>query len=189
MLERRPQVTDPAVINALAHPVRLDVLGYLMSGGPATASECARQVGDTPSNCSYHLRVLAAHGLVERDGSGDGRSRPWRATVTGFSVDGNTPDGPGDVAAVMAAAVELDHHLAREYLRRHAEVPPRWRERNAHASYGLALTVDEHAEILQRIDAVVRPYIQAVRTDAPADAEYVHLSLMAIPRPAFGARR
>ena len=86
MQERRTQLTDPAVLDALAHPVRLDVLGHLMSAGPATASQCARAVGDTPSNCSYHLRVLAAHGLVEPDGSGDGRSRPWRATVTGFTI-------------------------------------------------------------------------------------------------------
>lgn len=63
MQERRVNLTDPAVVDALAHPVRLDVLGYLMSVGPATASQCARAVGDTPSNCSYHLRVLASHGL------------------------------------------------------------------------------------------------------------------------------
>ena len=64
MHENRPNLSDPAVIDALAHPVRLDVLGYLMSVGSATASQCARAVGDTPSNCSYHLRVLAAHGFA-----------------------------------------------------------------------------------------------------------------------------
>jgi DNA-binding IclR family transcriptional regulator len=54
----------------------MDVLSFLMSTGPATASTCARAVGDSPSNCSYHLRVLAAHGLVEQDVSSDGRERP-----------------------------------------------------------------------------------------------------------------
>ena len=70
----RPRITDPEALEALAHPVRLDVLGFLMSQGPATASECARAVDDTPSNCSYHLRVLAKHGLVEPAPSDDGIS-------------------------------------------------------------------------------------------------------------------
>lgn len=186
MQERRPKLTDPAVLEALAHPVRLDVLGYLMSAGPATASACARAVGDNPSNCSYHLRVLAAHGLVEPDDSGDGRSRPWRATLTGFTVDNDDPTT--EATGMLAASVELDHHLAREFLRRHDEVPQPWRELDWHATYGLALSPEEHAEVLRRIDAVVRPYIQATRTDAPADAEHVHLSLAAFPRVTFGPR-
>ena len=84
MGDTRPVLTDPEVLEALAHPVRLDLLTYLMSDGPATASVCARAVGDTPSNCSYHLRALAGHGLVERASSRDGRERPWRATITGL---------------------------------------------------------------------------------------------------------
>ena len=87
MPERRPVLTDPDVLEALAHPVRLDLLSYLMSNGPATASTCARAVGDTPSNCSYHLRTLARHGLVERVESTDRRQRPWRATITGFDLN------------------------------------------------------------------------------------------------------
>lgn len=88
---RRPVLTDPAVLESLAHPVRLDVLNHLMSDGPATASVCARAVGDTPSNCSYHLRVLERHGLVASGESADGRERPWRATITGFDIDGEVP--------------------------------------------------------------------------------------------------
>jgi DNA-binding transcriptional ArsR family regulator len=186
MQERRPQLTDTAVVDALAHPVRLDVLGYLASSGPATASACARAVGDTPSNCSYHLRVLAAHGLVERDESGDGRSRPWRATITGFTIGADTADAEVGATRVLAAEVELDHHIAREYLRRKHELPAQWREADSHASFGLALSTDELAMMLRRIDAVVRPYLAATRTDAPDDAEHVHLSLMALPRPGFG---
>jgi DNA-binding transcriptional ArsR family regulator len=186
--ERRATLTDPAVLDALAHPVRLDVLGYLMSAGPATASQCARAVGDTPSNCSYHLRVLATHGLVEPDDSGDGRSRPWRATLTGFSIDAGDPDAEVGAGRLLAASVELDHHLARDYLRGRDDVPEAWREVDAHESYGLALTPAELADVLQRIDDVVRPYLRPTRTDAPAGAEHVHLALTAFPRPGFGPR-
>ncbi len=188
MQERRPKLTNPAVLDALAHPVRLDVLGYLMSAGPATASQCARAVGDTPSNCSYHLRVLAAHGLVEPDDSGDGRSRPWRSTLTGFSIGTHDPDSAAGVARMLAASVELDHHLARDYLRGHEIVPEHWRKVDSHASYCLALSPDELVDVIRRIDDVVRPYIQATRTDAPAEAEHVHLSFTAFPRLSFGRR-
>src|ERR1700760_5023556 len=102
MAERRPVLPDPEVLEALAHPVRLDLLSYLMSHGPASASTCARAVGDTPSNCSYHLRTLARHGLVEPATSTDRRERPWRATITGFSfapaADPSTAEGRAPAA-------------------------------------------------------------------------------------------
>ncbi|WP_186321867.1 helix-turn-helix domain-containing protein [Curtobacterium pusillum] len=189
MQENRPNLADPGVLDALSHPVRLDVLGYLASAGPATASQCARAVGDTPSNCSYHLRVLASHGLVEPDPSGDGRSRPWRTTITGFTTDGVDPADLAGLDRMLSASVELDHHLLREYLRGRDAVPQVWRDVGVHASYGLALTPSELAEVVERLDAVVRPYIQATRQRTPTDAEHVHLSLSAFPRLGFGADR
>src|ERR1700728_4062631 len=117
--ERRPLLTDADVLEALAHPVRLDLLTYLMAAGPATASTCARAVGDTPSNCSYHLRTLGGHALAGRVHSEDGRQRPWRATITGFTiepnVDPNTPHGRGN-AAVLSASLALEQRLLRDYL-------------------------------------------------------------------------
>jgi DNA-binding transcriptional ArsR family regulator len=102
--EIRRRITEPEALEALSHPVRLELMNHLMASGPATASACARAVGDTPSNCSYHLRVLAGVGLVGEDVSADGRERPWRALVTGFQTSG----GP------LAVAVQRDQRLARE---------------------------------------------------------------------------
>ncbi|ROP58586.1 helix-turn-helix domain-containing protein [Curtobacterium sp. PhB115] len=189
MQENRPNLADPGVLDALSHPVRLDVLGYLASAGPATASQCARAVGDTPSNCSYHLRVLASHGLVEPDPSGDGRSRPWRTSITGFTTDDVDPADLAGLDRMLAASVELDHHLLREYLRGRDAVPPEWRAVDLHGTYGLALSPAELSEIVEQLDAVVRPYIQATRKDAPVDAEHVHLTLSAFPRFGFGSDR
>src|SRR5919109_3892505 len=81
--EARRRITEPEALEALAHPVRLALIDHLMSDGPATASACARAVGDTPSNCSYHLRILAKVGLVDEVESEDGRERPWRALIPG----------------------------------------------------------------------------------------------------------
>jgi predicted transcriptional regulator len=183
--ERRPLLTDPDVLEALAHPVRLDLLTYLMAAGPATASVCARAVGDTPSNCSYHLRTLARHGIVEPVESGDRRQRPWRATITGFAlepnVDPETPQGRSN-AAVLSASVALEEGLLRDYLANRDRVSDAWREADNAASYTLRVTPDELAELNARIDALLRPLIAARRDDAPPAAELVHVNVFAFPR-------
>jgi DNA-binding transcriptional ArsR family regulator len=184
--EARPLLTDPEVLATLAHPVRLDVLTYLMSNGPATASACARAVGDTPSNCSYHVRALARHGLVEPVSSADGRERPWRATITGFDLnpdpDPDTAEGRG-AAAVLAASVALEQHLLREYMSHRDRVTPAWREADQCAAYALRVTPDELKRLAERLDALIRPLIAATRDDAPEGAELVELGLYAFPRP------
>jgi DNA-binding transcriptional ArsR family regulator len=175
---------DAKVLESLAHPVRLDVLNYLMSDGPATASVCARAVGDTPSNCSYHLRVLARHGLVRSEESTDGRERPWRATITGFSTDDADPAGPKAkaTAAVLAASMQLDQRLSREYLAERRHVPKSWRDADAFASYTLRISPDELRALTRQLDELIRPFIAATRKDAPPGAESVHLGLQAFPR-------
>lgn len=186
--EIRRTITDPGALDALAHPVRLDVLSFLMSQGPATASECARAVGDTPSNCSYHLRVLAKHDLIEHADSDDGRERPWRATVTGLNTDLDTddPDVAASTAAMLEASLLLDYQLAREHVRRRGDIDGAWRDVDVHAQYGLKVTPDELRSIVERVDAIIRPYIAATRDDAPGDAVSANISLVAFPRPTFG---
>ncbi|KRA24464.1 hypothetical protein ASD65_08545 [Microbacterium sp. Root61] len=185
--ENRPHIDDPAALKALAHPVRLDVLGYLMAQGPATASECARAVDDTPSNCSYHLRVLAKHGLVESVDSEDGRERPWRATITGMTSDMGSDD-PATVAGATAlaeASVQLEYQLAREHLRRRDHIEGPWRDVDALMNFGLRVSPDELRGLVEQIDAIVRPFIAATRTEAPTDAALASLSVLAFPRPTF----
>lgn len=186
--ETRQTITDAAALEALAHPLRLDLLSFLMSHGTATASECARAVDDDPSNCSYHLRVLAKHGLVESVPSDDGRERPWRTVVTGLSLDLESDD-PALVAgttAMLEASLQLDYQLAREHVRRRNRIQGPWRDVDAHAQYGVRVNPDELRSIVERIDAIVRPYIAATREESPDDAAIANISLVAFPRPTFG---
>ncbi len=183
MDQRRAVLSESVVLAALAHPVRLDTLNYLMSAGPATASVCARAVGDNPSNCSYHLRVLARHGLVEADESGDGRERPWRATISGFSIEDSAPGSKDSAgAALLAASLHLDQRLARDYLAARESAPPEWRAADAYAAYTLRATPQELSELVDQLDALIRPLIAATRDDAPPAAELVHVGLQAFPR-------
>jgi DNA-binding transcriptional ArsR family regulator len=185
MAENRPVLTDPEVLEALAHPVRLDVLSHLMSSGPATASACARAVGDTPSNCSYHLRALARHGLVEPVSSSDGRERPWRATITGFQINPNpdpgTPEGRG-TAGLLAASLALEQRRMRDYLTHRNEVSAAWREADQFAVYTVRVTPAELRRLAAQVDALIRPLIAANREEAPRTAELVDLGFYAFPR-------
>jgi DNA-binding transcriptional ArsR family regulator len=181
--EHRTTISEPEAMAALAHPVRLDLLNHLMADGPATASQCARAVGDTPSNCSYHLRVLAKHGLVGAGESTDGRERPWQAMITGFDVEG-IDDEPGSpraqsAAALAALSVQRDQRLVRDHLANRDRTPRRWRQAEGYGTYTLRMTPAELTALGERLDALIRPYIAATREDAPRGSDLVHLGLQA----------
>src|SRR5262245_60951003 len=178
--EARRRVGEPRELAALAHPLRLDLLNHLMASGPATASECARAVGDTPSNCSYHLRVLERAGLVEAGGSADGRERPWRATVTGFGVDDERAD-PGQAAAFALVTLQRDQRMTRDYMARRDQVAPAWRAVSGLATYTLRMTPEELEALGERLDALIRPYLAPTRQDAPKGSALVHVGVHAFP--------
>ncbi|WP_229022841.1 winged helix-turn-helix domain-containing protein [Actinomarinicola tropica] len=101
------RVLDAAALKALAHPLRFRLLERLMERGPSTASELAREVGESSGSTSYHLRQLAAHELiVEAPDIGTGRDRWWRArpggwTLEGFEMQQNQPETAHDVDVVL----------------------------------------------------------------------------------------
>ena len=63
------------------------------------------------------------------------------------------------------------------------ELPAAWQETSAFNTYGLLLTPAELRELVERLDALVRPYIRMTRDDPPADARPVHLGLRAFRFP------
>ena len=185
--EHRRHVTDPRELRALAHPLRLALLDYLMSFGEQTAARCAAAVGSTTSNCSYHLRALGRAGFVERAVSGDGRERPWRATASGLTY-GDESELPPAAAGIPLVLDELSltraEELTRRARRRSDEQPAKWRAAEAYHDYGLHITAAELAELTAQIDGLVRPYIAMTRRDPPADAQVALLRLNAFRYPA-----
>jgi DNA-binding transcriptional ArsR family regulator len=179
--ETRRHITEPDALRALAHPVRLELIDYLMAQGPATASTCARAVGDSPSNCSYHLRVLAKAGLVEEAVSNDGRERPWRALVTGFDADVEGEMSP-EAAELLALALQRDQRMVRDHLARRDALPKRWRSADVYSTYTLRLDPNELRDLNAKLDGLIRPYIAATREDAPRGSAVVHLGLQAFPK-------
>ena len=57
-------ITDPKLVKAYAHPLRIRIL-TLLDDRVASPSEIAAELGTPLSNTSYHVRQLAALGLVE----------------------------------------------------------------------------------------------------------------------------
>jgi DNA-binding transcriptional ArsR family regulator len=152
---------DPRGMRALAHPTRLAILSRLQSRGPSTATALADHVGATPSVTSWHLRHLAAHGLV-RDAAvqTDGRQRWWEAVGTGFRFT------PGDEAGLDAASL-----LSRVMMEQAADLPDRWarevepllevewRRSAGLSNTSLELTADELAQVESAIEQLLAPYV------------------------------
>ena len=189
--ERRLELTDSKMLAALAHPLRVALLYQLGALGPRTASQCAQSLGETPANCSYHLRQLAKVGLVAREESGDGRQRPWRSVYTGIDLRPPVDDPDPEVMTAARAAraslanTEIEEHarLARQYLRLEPRAEPAWREAANGGSYSLRLTAPELAALVQALDALIRPYIGLTRPDPPEGAQPVHFDFKAFLRP------
>jgi DNA-binding transcriptional ArsR family regulator len=86
-------------MRAVAHPVRLRLLQALGHGGPLTATEAGQMIGESPTTCSFHLRMLAKYGFVEEAGKGQGRRRPWQLTHGGLTFPAVHPDPETSLAA------------------------------------------------------------------------------------------
>lgn len=90
-LDPPPLLDDHDRMRAVSHPARWRVLKELWAGRTLTSTDAAELAGLSPSAMSYHLRRLAALGLVEQTESADGRERPWRASTGGVQMTGQ-PD-------------------------------------------------------------------------------------------------
>ncbi|MEV5719032.1 helix-turn-helix domain-containing protein [Amycolatopsis mediterranei] len=183
-LPPRKRIEDVELLRALAHPLRSALLNHLTAVGPRTASECAEAVGSTASNCSWHLRQLAQYGLVERAEGEDGRERPWRARQVGLEL-GELADDPARRAAqlgVVGATLSHEQELTQRYLDSLDDLEPAWRAATGLNTYALRVTPAELTQLTEAIDALIRPFVGAIRTDAPTGARSVHVGLRAFPR-------
>src|SRR3954471_18053351 len=124
------ELTDPRALRAVAHPVRLELIGLLRREGPLTATAAGALIGESPANCSFHLRQLAKYGLVEEAGGGRGRERPWRATAlfTTWTDPPATPEAAAAVEALNTVVAGVYFDRVRRWLATRAEEPAAWQE-------------------------------------------------------------
>ena len=109
-----------AELRAMAHPVRLRVLS-LLTGGPMTAAEVARELNLTHANASYHLRQLLAAGTIQVAGEErirGGMARRYRYDMErDLRLGGQPPTGPAHrrqrAQLLDAVAAELRRRIRR----------------------------------------------------------------------------
>jgi DNA-binding transcriptional ArsR family regulator len=143
------ELTDPRAMRAMAHPVRLALMEALNDAGTLTATEAAERVGESPSNCSFHLRQLAKYGFVEAAEGGKGRARPWRSIHTGMRFTDVQPDTETALAAGALARVFHERWLerARVGMDRRQYLPEEWRKVTGSDQMTLYVTPEEMKEL------------------------------------------
>jgi DNA-binding transcriptional ArsR family regulator len=185
MVKSERIMRDPEELRVLAHPVRMRVRQALYERGQATATELAELIGESPANCSWHLRQLAKYGFVEEVGNGRGRNRPWRPAMRDLSW--GSGEDVGEVAAagdaLTSAISEQEFASLRDWQAWHRTDPTEWQDATALIQAVDWLTVDELAELNKALtDIIIRG---RRRRDDPAQrpngARHVRIFAWAVP--------
>jgi DNA-binding transcriptional ArsR family regulator len=175
---------DVAALRVLAHPMRFTLLERLRQYGPSTARQLARLYDLDSGAASYHLRRLAAGGLIEEDAErGNRRDRWWRAVHRQSFHDPASAD-PSEEAESRA----YTHAAVLAYgerLRRVAGTVPllsdAWHAAAIFADYTVELTPDELDLMKAEIVEVVTKYRARGSRSAGGTAERVSVQLQAFP--------
>jgi predicted ArsR family transcriptional regulator len=178
---------DRAALRMLAHPLRSRLLAELRLHGPATATTLAARLQTNSGATSYHLRRLAAVGVVEDRGEGTGRSRVWSASTPGRGGAEDPGDGDDDAAAALA-------WLARDYLQHFADRagawleeqdrwPAPWREAAGLSDHLVQVTPDQLAALRRELEDVLQRYRRVGAGNPDAKRVSVYLCPLPVDRP------
>lgn len=173
--EPEPEIAlaDPKAMRALAHPVRLRLLGELRQLGPQNVGSLSSLVGEPPNVVSYHLGFLAKYGFVSQapDRAADGRESWWRALHRRTSWD---PAAVAEEPELRAAAAELERQVLRRwyeklagYLDREGSLDQAWVRAGLRTDVSLSLTAEQLAAMRGELRAVVDRWEQ--RSDSEQD--------------------
>jgi DNA-binding transcriptional ArsR family regulator len=149
---------DPTALKALAHPLRLRMLGLLRIDGPATASGLAARLGLNSGATSYHLRQLALHGFIEEAvGQGNRRDRWWRAQHEMTSFLTEHVEGEALDAGLAFQQAALNWHMTQMQAAHdgYANLPAAWRKASSVSDHTIAMTPEAAAALVEQIQALM----------------------------------
>jgi predicted ArsR family transcriptional regulator len=189
-LSQSVELTDPRALRAVAHPIRLELLGLLRRSGPLTATEAATRIGESPASCSFHLRQLAKYGLVEEAGGGRGRQRPWRATapLTSWPPASDGDDRQEATAMLSRVVIERYFEQAIEWIARRPSEPREWAEISDIGDRVLYVTPEEMRELDAQVTALLDAFLERLEDPAkrPPGSRPVNLIQLVCPLPPEG---
>ena len=172
-------------MRALAHPVRLALLELIHERGTANATECSRQVGESPQSCSYHLRALAKWGFIRRVDSDDGRETRWQRAARSIRFETErqgTAAFSAASSALKATMLARDDRALTKYFEREHELPTEWRKAATLSSGFLHLTAEELEELVRRLQEVAKEFADRTVSNRPEGARRVDVMFRFIPR-------
>jgi DNA-binding transcriptional ArsR family regulator len=177
------KLTDPRALRALAHPLRISLVGLLRREGPMTATRAGELLGESSGSCSFHLRQLAKYGLVEEAGGGRGRERPWRATAmfTNWPDVAVEPDQQAASGLLYSVLAERYFEQLMRWLERKPDEPQEWQRAAQFGDTMLYLTADELLGLAEKEQALLEPYLDRLtdpgaRPPGARTVSYLHLA-------------
>ncbi len=185
----RDVVLDGPALRALAHPLRVQLVGILRREGPSTASRLAAKLGLNSGATSYHLRQLASAGLVaEDDDLGNKRDRWWRATFRSTYFEQSSYESDPEAAmAYLNAIASAYAERTIEFGYQFPTLPPAWTNSATMSDFRLRLTSDEAERLMRELAEVVASYrrdddVADGTVEPPTEAEVVVVQLQVMPQ-------
>ncbi|MFI6943485.1 ArsR/SmtB family transcription factor [Streptomyces sp. NPDC050418] len=180
-------VLDAKGLRALAHPVRVQLVGLLRKFGPSTATRLAERLGVNSGTASYHLRQLDAAGFVEEDTErGNARERWWRAAhrTTTLSDREVVDQEPVAALAYLQSVASTYTLRTQQALSELQTLPESWRGTFDMSDWALRITPDEAVALRQELWEVLARYRwdnPETAASAPAGAERVGVITQILP--------
>jgi predicted ArsR family transcriptional regulator len=186
-------LTDPKVMRALTHPVRLALLEVLATEGPLTATEAGELIGESPTTCSFHFRQLEKYGFIEEAGTGPGRQRHWKFSHGGMRFSDTSDDPEANIAAKSLSRLVTDRAIARmqNFEDTKANYSKDWQQAAESTESVLYVTPDE----LNQLNADIRDVLERHRErltnpeTRPTDSQLVEILLFTFPTRFIGGSK
>lgn len=178
---RQLPCVDPQLHRARArlpdHPVRVALLDLLAEVGTVTSTQAAARLGHSSGLCSFHLRQLARHGLIEEAPHNGGRARPWQLRwASAVGADG--PDA--EVTEEFAAQARgLEDESYQHWVAHREQAPSEWRHDESFSTV-VHLTPAETAELGASIRRLLAGYRD--RDQGPATRPAGAVAVAAVTR-------
>ncbi len=188
---------SPAQLRALTHPIRLRLLGLLRIDGPQTASDLARRTGLNTGSTSYHLRMLAKNGFIEKDQDrSKGRKLFWKSSNTATVTNTPHQDDP-EAQTKMDAMYGFQQMVAAEYSRQMLAatsqwqtLAPEWQDASTLSDFPIRVTAQEAKGIVHRIASILLDELhkhplqnagESPETNPDDDTQAFTIQLLAFP--------
>jgi DNA-binding transcriptional ArsR family regulator len=182
------RLTDPRALRALAHPIRLKLVGLLRQRGPLTATKAAELLGESSGSTSFHLRQLAKYGLVEEAAGGTGRERPWQATTmfTGWPDVADTPELAAATGLLSGVIAERYFEMLFRWLEQRDSESAAWQEAAHFGDTMLWVTAEELLELAREEQALMDRFLERqtrpeLRPPGARIVNYLHLAFPTDP--------